>query len=193
LSLSDQQTRNFRPKGQNNSLAGIVSGKTTGRASQSRPPFPLGDSSVLCAKKANQIRKIYALDAFQLTPDTPMLQIRVAAGGGSNMPDRNRRSICSTCYHKVSETAATCPSCGASIKRGKRDLFGMLALAGFWAFNVAMAVWYWNLNGSTAAAGNLGSKPMAAFWPEIGTNQLLVFWLLGAAILGALAYLSRPK
>jgi hypothetical protein len=129
---------------------------------------------------------------LQLTDITPMLQIRVAPGGGSNMPDR-KRSICSTCYHKVSEPAATCPSCGASVKLGKRNLFGVLALTGFWAFNMAMAVWYWNLNGSTATAGNMDSMPVAAFWPDIQTNQLMVIWLLGTVLLGVLAYMSRAK
>jgi hypothetical protein len=109
------------------------------------------------------------------------------------MPDRNKRSICSTCYHKVSETVASCPSCGASIKRGSRDQIGILALAGFWVFNAIMAVWYWSLNGSSVAAESMTGKHLSASWPEIATSQLMIYWLLGAILLGAAAYLSRAK
>ena len=147
----------------------------------------------IAQRRTTKSENLKSLLYFRLTDNAPMLQIWVAPGGGSNMPDRNKRSICSTCYHKVSETAATCPSCGASIIRGKRDLFGVLAVAGFWAFNTAMAVWYWNLNGSIATAGNMGSTPMTAFWPKIDTHQLMVVWLLGAALLGVLSYMSRAK
>lgn len=148
----------------------------------------------LCKPKhANISGKYIYCVCFQLTGPASVLQIRVAPGGGSNMPDRSKRSICSTCYHKVSETVASCPSCGASILRGKRDLFGVLALTGFLAFNVAMAVWYWNLNGSSAATGSMNIKPVVAFLPEIGSSQLLVFWLVGAVSLGALTYISRTK
>ena len=69
----------------------------------------------------------------------------------------------------------------------------MLALAGFWLFNAVMAVWYWNVNGSTTAAKSTNGKSVPVFLPEIATNQLLIYWLLGAMLLGALAYLSRPR
>ena len=122
-----------------------------------------------------------------------MLQIWVAPGGGSDMPDRNKRSICSTCYHHVGDTADSCPSCGASIKVAKRDTFGFLALVGFWAFNVLIAIWCWRRNYISASTGNGNIDPLSGFWPEIATSQLLVSWLLGATLLGALAFVSRAK
>lgn len=130
---------------------------------------------------------------FGLTGNADMLQIWVAPGGGSDMPDRSKRSICSTCYHKVSETVASCPSCGAAIKRGSWNRIGILALAGFLAFNAGMAVWFWNEDGSTAAAGSMNGSSLQGFWPEIATSQLIIYWMVGAMALGALAYFSRAK
>lgn len=85
------------------------------------------------------------------------------------------------------------------IERRKRGLFGKLFLLLFWLFNLAMIVWliaYWVVLGrmSGEAAGNAAGQAGLAIGGTLGTGTLLVLWLLGDTILGALCFFSRgPK
>lgn len=108
------------------------------------------------------------------------------------MTNHNKRSNCTTCFHSVSETEATCPSCGARVS-AKRDHFGFWALGSFWMFNVAMAAWYWThaRTGFGKAHGQNAEPPLP--WLVLDSEKVIIIWISGALLLGALTLFSRAK
>lgn len=103
---------------------------------------------------------------------------------------------CPACGHHVSSTAMSCPSCGAVLRKPKRGFFGKIIIALFWLFNLFMAFWLWG--GSNAALekskGLTGAEQVGAtIGTGLGVTMILVLWVIGAAILGLMALLTRPK
>lgn len=128
----------------------------------------------------------------QLTDATEVLQIWVAPGGGSSMKNRDTKSICSTCYHAITEAEVICPSCGARSTALNRGFVVRLTLAAFWAFNLAMAAWWWNTKAVPSGSG-VEALPDKSGWMHIGPWYIFAFWLLGSLVLGLLAYRARNR
>lgn len=103
---------------------------------------------------------------------------------------------CPTCQNRVSTTARSCPSCGATLRKAKRGFFGKFVIFIFWAFNILMAVSIWAgaKSASEHSAGLSGAEAAgAAIGTGLGITVLLFIWLFGVVILGLMALLTRPK
>lgn len=83
-------------------------------------------------------------------------------------------------------------------ERYRRGLFGWLFRIVFWAFNLIMLAWvatYWgtlsgvHVDGTHAEAAKVGM----AIGGTIGTGVIMVFWAMGAFILGLLVLFTRGR
>lgn len=104
---------------------------------------------------------------------------------------------CPECTTQVSDTAFKCMSCGYTIKKPKRGLFGQLFKWLFVLFNIIMAVWLFSYWGTV---GEMMSEPMseagqagATIGATVGTGMIITLWALGDIILGLLVLFTRPK
>lgn len=103
---------------------------------------------------------------------------------------------CPTCQHKVSTSAATCPSCGALLRKPKRGIFGKLVIFAFWGFNALMvwSIWVGTQGAVESQKGLSGAEAAgAAIGTGLGVTLLLMIWVIGAVILGLMALLTRPR
>jgi Kef-type K+ transport system membrane component KefB len=83
-------------------------------------------------------------------------------------------------------------------ERYRRGLFGWLFRIIFWTFNLIMLAWvatYWgalsgvHVDGPHAEATRVGT----AIGGTIGTGVIMVFWAMGAFILGLLVLFTRGR
>jgi len=104
---------------------------------------------------------------------------------------------CPECSKDVSATAFDCPSCGATINKPKRTMFGKIVKWSFILFNVLMCVWMVAGMGSGSDAVNNASSDAEAAGAAIGTGLagmlLLIIWALGDVILGLMFLFTRPS
>lgn len=104
---------------------------------------------------------------------------------------------CPACSGQVSTTAASCPHCGAVLKRARRGFFGWLCLATFWGWNALMVAWLVSSIGLLAEReGELASEAARAGHAAgagIALTLILVIWGLGAGVTGLMALLTRPR
>jgi hypothetical protein len=67
----------------------------------------------------------------------------------------------------------------------------------FIAFNVVMAIWlvsYWGtVGGQISSATSDAAKAGGALGATLGTTMLLLLWVLGTIILGALTFFTRGR
>lgn len=79
----------------------------------------------------------------------------------------------------------------------KRGFFGKLWKWFFILFNLAMAIWavsYWIAIGNMiSSSASDAHRAGAAIGGTLGTGMLLMMWIIGAGILGALALATRGK
>ena len=79
----------------------------------------------------------------------------------------------------------------------RRGFFGKLFKFIFVLFNLAMGAWviaYWWTVGSGMNANDSGAAQVGSvLGVGLGTGILLVFWLVGAGILGSLALVTRGR
>lgn len=77
-----------------------------------------------------------------------------------------------------------------------RSLLGRLCLALFWLFNAAMLFWFvllWTSFRQDLKAPSEVEYGSAVIDATATTGIVLAVWMLGAAITGALAVLTRPR
>ncbi len=103
---------------------------------------------------------------------------------------------CPECEHQVSETAASCPSCGHILRVPTRGAFGKLCKWVFILFNVLMLFWMIHV------MGIVGDMPEAtsgmvrvglALGAGAAKVYLLMLWFFGDIILGLFVLFTRPK
>ena len=104
---------------------------------------------------------------------------------------------CPECSKEVAETAFDCPSCGASLKKPKRTIFGNIVKWSFILFNVLMLVWIIaGVGGGNDAVDNADSDAEAVgamIGTGLGVMLLLVIWGIGDLILGLMFLFTRPS
>jgi len=85
------------------------------------------------------------------------------------------------------------------VERYRRGLFGWLFRIVFWLFNLIMLVWiatYWGLLSGVhvdSAVHPQAAKAGLAIGGTIGTGVIMVFWAMGAFILGLLVLFTRGR
>jgi hypothetical protein len=83
-------------------------------------------------------------------------------------------------------------------ERYRRGLFGWLFRIAFWAFNLIMLAWvasYWGiLSGVHVDSAHPHATQVGmAIGGTIGTGVIMVFWMMGAVILGLLVLFTRGR
>lgn len=101
---------------------------------------------------------------------------------------------CKECNNQVSSNAYNCPSCGASLRKPQRGVFGQVAKWAFIGFNLLMMLW---LISSVSILQQGSSDPETQSAANIGTGAvtfvILIIWVLGDIVLGALTFFTRAK
>ena len=103
---------------------------------------------------------------------------------------------CPACEHQVSETAASCPSCGHILRVPTRGAFGKLCKWVFILFNVLMLFWMIGGMGSVGdlpEAASAAERAGQAIGASLGFGMLLMLWVFGDIILGLFVFFTRPK
>lgn len=83
-------------------------------------------------------------------------------------------------------------------ERYQRGVFGWLFRIVFWLFNLLMLAWiasYWGILSGTHFDGahSQAAKTGMAIGGTIGTGVIMVFWAMGAFILGLLVLFTRGR
>lgn len=112
------------------------------------------------------------------------------------MSNKSKLIECPTCQKSVSVTAASCPSCGAVLRKSKRGILGKISILVFWGFNALMLLILISGIQTTSESGQAltGAEEVGhAIGAGIGITMILVVWVIGAVILGLMALLTRPR
>ena len=104
---------------------------------------------------------------------------------------------CPECSKEIAESAFDCPSCGATIKKPQRTIFGKIIKWSFILFNILMVAWmYSGMDGGSDAVKNASSDAEAAgaaIGTGIGMIFLFIIWGVGDFILGLMFLFTRPS
>ncbi|KIA90509.1 zinc ribbon domain-containing protein [Kaistella jeonii] len=104
---------------------------------------------------------------------------------------------CKECGAQVGSTALTCPSCGTTLRKPKRGVFGQISKWLFILFNLLMLWWFVagmgaasdGISGADSDAGQAG----AAIGTGLGAMFIIFIWVAGDVILGLLTFFTRAK